>query len=338
MPAPMNGGRSPGAQHPARSPQTEERLAARHVPFAFEPNLPLTELRDVEGNQVRRSEHRAPEEMVERFAEQMRNGAVFPAIVVNDRRELVDGNTRWAAARRTRRSTIRAYVCADLTALRARALSVELNQSHGLSMTRDEIRAFVESAVDEGQLPDTKAYGRMTGTKPRTLRRWLAASDFRKRATRERFPAERIASLSESVQVALHQVRLRSVFLSVTHLAIDAQLTATTTKALVRDVNAAPSETEALKILRAAREARSEEIRIIAAGFRLMPRRSLGSAPHIAGLLRFGAEDLVDVAPEKQLVAMDRMRELHARLGAAIEQATAKWSHVDGARQTALSK
>lgn len=333
MPAPMNS----EARHPARSPQTEERLTARHVSFVFEPNLPLAQLRDVEGNQVRRSEHRGPEEMVERFAEQMKNGAVFPAIVVNDRRELVDGNTRGAAAKRIRRSTIPAYVCTDLTALRARALSVELNQSHGQSMTQDEIRAFVESAVDEGQLPDTKAYGRMTGTKPQTLRRWLAASDFRKRAARERIPTEPIASLSESVQVALQQVRLRSVFLSGTQLAIDAKMTAATVKALVRDVNAAPSETRALEILEAAREARGEEIRAIAAGFRLTRRKSLGSAPHMAGLLRFEVEDLVDVAPDKQLVAMDRMRELHARLGVAIEQAAARWSGADVARHNVAS-
>ena len=88
----------------------------------------------------------------------MKAGAIFPAIVVNDRYEIVDGNSRWMAAQRNRRETIAAYVCSDLSALQARSLSVELNQSHGLSMTDEEIRAFVTSAVEEGQVLDAKAY------------------------------------------------------------------------------------------------------------------------------------------------------------------------------------
>lgn len=308
------------------SAQTESRLDARHVSYAFEPNLPLAELRDVEGNQVRRSEHRAPKEMVERYAEQMKNGAIFPAIVVNDRRELVDGNTRWAAAKRIKRDTIPAYVCADLTALRARALSVELNQSHGLSMTEDEIRLFVESAIQEGQVPDTQAYARMTGTKPRTLARWVAAHDFRTRATCDGISEDGVASLSESVQVALQHAKLESVFVDATRLAIDAKVAAAQVKTLVREANAAASEAEALSVIAAAREARAEEISVIAAGFKVARRKSTGSAPHMAGLLKFKPEDLVDVAPEKQAEAIVRMRELHTRLAAAIEQATARWS------------
>lgn len=326
MAAHANGNEPRGATHPSRSVRTENRLDARHVTYTFEPNLPLAELRDVEGNQVRRSEHRAPKEMVERYAEQMKNGAVFPAIVVNDRRELVDGNTRWAAAKRVKCDAIPAYVCADLTELRARALSVELNQSHGLSMTEEEIRVFVESAIQEGQVPDTKAYARMTGTKPRTLARWIGAHDFRTRAACEGIAREETASLSESAQVALQQAKLKSVFVDATRLAIDAKVGAAQVKAIVREANAAPSEADALSIVAAAREARADEISVIAAGFKIARRKSAGSAPHIAGLLRFEPDDLVDVPPEKQQDAIVRMRQLHSRLGTAIERATASWS------------
>ena len=171
-----------GAPHPARSPQIEERLDARHIDYTFEPNFPVEGLRDVEGNQVRLSQHRAPKQMVDRYVEQMKNDAVFPGIVVNAIGELVDGNTRLAATRRLGRKTIAAYVCSDLTPLVARALSVELNQSHGQSMTAQEIRAFVIGAVREGQTLDVRAYARMTGTKPATLRRWIKAEEARARA------------------------------------------------------------------------------------------------------------------------------------------------------------
>src|ERR1700733_9379053 len=158
--------------HPSASGQTESKLTARHIPFVLEPNLDIRRIRDVEGNQVRLSEHRAPKATVDRYAEQMKAGAIFPAIVVNDRHEIVDGNSRWMASQRNKRDTIAAYVCSDLSALQARSLSVELNQSHGLSMTDEELRAFVPGAVEEGQVLDARAYSRITGAKASTLGRW----------------------------------------------------------------------------------------------------------------------------------------------------------------------
>src|ERR1700733_3218346 len=158
--------------HPSASGQTESKLTARHIPFVLEPNLDIRQIRDVEGNQVRLSEHRAPKATVDRYAKQMKAGATFPAIVVNDRYEIVDGNSRWTATRRNKKPTIAAYICSNISALQARSLSVELNQSHGLSMTEEELRAFVTGAVEEGQVLDARAYSRMTGVKASTLARW----------------------------------------------------------------------------------------------------------------------------------------------------------------------
>jgi ParB-like chromosome segregation protein Spo0J len=325
MVGPPNG-RTDGAMHPARLAQTEDKLEARHVVWRFETNLSLDELRDVEGNQVRHSEHRAPREMVERYAEQMKNGATFPAIVVNEYYELVDGNTRWAAAKQNKRTSLPAYVCENLTSLQARSLSVELNQSHGLSMSPDEIRAFVESAADAGQKINTQAYARMTGTKPRTLARWIAAHGFRARAAREGFPAEAIAQLRESVQVALNAARLKAVFTEATRLAIDARINAQVVQTIIRDANNALSETAALEVIASARATRAEDIKNLAAGFQPAKRKSLGPEAFIGGLLKFEPADLVDVAPERQQDALARMRTLHERLGLAIEQAAVAWS------------
>lgn len=319
-------GRTGGAMHPARQPQTEDKLEARHVNYRFEANLPLSELRDVEGNQVRRSEHRAPKEMVKRFAEQMKNGATFPAIVVNEHYELVDGNTRWAAAKQNKRTSLPAYVCENLTALQARSLSVELNQSHGQSMSPDEIRAFVESAADAGQKINTQAYARMTGTQPRTLARWVSAHEFRARAVREGFPAGAIAQLPESVQVVLNTAKLKAVFSEATRLAIDARVTAQVLQTIVRDAINSLSEAAALEVIASARAVRAEDIKTLAAGFQPAKRRSSGSEAFIGGLLKFEPADLVDVAPERRQDALARMRTLHERLGLAIEQATTAWS------------
>lgn len=311
--------------HPSASAQTESKLAARHVRFVFEPNLDIKHIRDVEGNQVRLSEHRAPKATVDRYAEQMKGGAVFPAIVVNESYEIVDGNSRWMAALRIKRETIAAYVCSDLAALQARSLSVELNQSHGLSMTEDEIRAFVTGAVEEGQVLDAKAYSRMTGVKASKLARWVTATHFEIRAVRDGIASNRVQELTDSVRVALNVAKLEAVFLHVTALALDARVPASQLKAIITEANAAPSEAEALAVVARAREARSEDIRSIAAGFKSSARRSRGSALHLSGLLRFEVSDLLDVAPDKQADAFARMSLLEARLREALGRARAEW-------------
>lgn len=322
-----DGGRT---MHPSASTQTESKLSARHVSYIFEPNLRIDQIRDVEGNQVRLSKHRAPKEMVERYAEQMKGGATFPAVVVNDRYEIVDGNTRWMAAQRNRKETIPAYVCADLSALQARSLSVELNQSHGLSMTQEELHGFVTSAVEEGQTLDAKAYSRMTGVKASTLSRWVAAKHFEMRAARESIPDQRISVLSDSVRAALHVAKLSAVFVAVTDLAIDARVPANQLKAIITEANTAPSETEACDVVVRARAVRSDDIKRIAAGFKSTKRKGTGSALHIGGLLRFQVSDLLDVAPEKRGEMFDRMTLLRDRLDGALTRASNEWRLAEG--------
>ena len=97
--------------HPAVSQQVEQMLTARGIDFDFEPNVLIAEIRDVEGNQVRLTEHRAPKEQVAKYSVAMKHGAHFPAIVLNDRLERIDGNTRLAARIKNGDDTIPAYIC-----------------------------------------------------------------------------------------------------------------------------------------------------------------------------------------------------------------------------------
>jgi hypothetical protein len=311
--------------HPSASAQTESKLAARHVHFVLEPNLDIRRIRDVEGNQVRFSEHRAPKVTVDRYAEQMKAGATFPAIVVNDRHEIVDGNSRWMASLRNKKETIAAYVCSDLSALQARSLSVELNQSHGLSMTEEELRAFVMGADDEGQVLDAKAYSRMTGIKASTLRRWVAAKHFDMRAGRDGLATDQFKDVADSVRAALNVAKLEAVFMQAAALAVDAKIPLAQLKTIITEANAASSEAEALAVVERARAVRSDEIKAIASGFKSPPRKSKGSALCIGGLLRYEVADLLDVAPDKQLETYIRMRALKMRLDEALARARSEW-------------
>jgi hypothetical protein len=318
-------GGSGRSAHPSTSTQTESKLADRHIQFAFEANLDINAIKDVEGNQVRLTEHRAPKETVDRYAEQMKAGAIFPAIVVNDRHEIVDGNSRWMAARRNKKSVIAAYVCHGLSALEARSLSVELNQSHGLSMTQTEIRAFVTSAVEEGQVLDAKAYSRMTGTKPSTLARWVAVQHFETRAARHGITAKECERLPESTRAALNVAKLSSVFVQVTKLAIQARVPSAQLKPIITEANAAHSEVESLSVIARARADRADDIKAIAAGFKNGGRKNLGPALHIGGLLRFDVEDLLDVPQDKQPEMFMRMTSLQAKLEGVLTRARDEW-------------
>jgi len=315
-----------GVRHSASSVQIEGRLSARHIEFRFEPNYSISGVVDAEGHQVRLIEHRAPTEMVTRYAQQMKAGAVFPAIVVNERGELIDGNTRRRASLKAGRSTIPAYVCRNLTPLQARALSVELNQANGMPMAENELHAYVRSAVQAGHALDSKTCSRITGVRPSTLERWKAQAQFEQRAKHYGIAGVDVAVLAESVQAALNGIRLIPVLIEATSLAVAARMPSSAVRAMVTHVNAATSEASALAIVAAERTDRADDIRGIASGF--VARRRLGrrSAMHISALLRLSVDDVLEVAPENREVTVARLRDLRDLASRALSVASGRWN------------
>ena len=243
----------------------------------------------------------------------MRAGAVFPAIVVNNKYEIVDGNSRWMASQRAKKDTIAAYIVGTFGAPSTIAF-LELNQSHGLSMTNEEIRAFITGAIEAGQVLDMRAYSRMTGVKAFTLTRWVAAKHFDMRAVRVGFVDSQLRGLSDSARAALNVSKLEAVFAQATELAVAAKVPAAQLKVIITEANTAPSEAEALEVVNRARAARSDDIMTIACGFKTAPRKSRNSAFHIGSLLRLGVDDLLDVSADRRAETYRRMVELSERL------------------------
>jgi hypothetical protein len=309
------------------SQQVEQMLKARSIDFDFEPNVQISDIRNVEGIQVRLTEHRAPKDQVAKYAVAMKHGATFPAIVLNDRLERIDGNTRLEARIKNGDETIPAYICHDLTPLDARSLSVELNQSNGLAMTEDEIRRFIDGAVQEGQHADLRSLSRMTGVRDTKIARWVAETQFKIRAEREEIDERFVNALPASTRAALQATRLASTFREITRLAAESRMPAAQVKKLVAEANAASSESDALATVEGQREARTAEIRSVASGFSPRDnRRSKGSAQHIGGLTRFEVEDLLDVAPEKQYETFQRIKVLRDRLNEVVARAAQEWN------------
>lgn len=312
--------------HPAVSQQIEQMLKARTIDFDFEPNVKISEIREAEGNQVRLTEHRAPKDQVAKYAIAMKHGATFPAIVLNDRLERIDGNTRLEASIKNGDETIAAYICHGLTPLEARSLSVELNQSNGLAMTEEEIRRFVDGAVLEGQHADLRSLSRMTGVRDSKIARWVAETQFKARAEREGVDERHVNALPPSTRAALQATRLAAVFCAISQLAAEARMPAAAVKKIVAQANAATSESDALAIVGAERADRIDEIRAVGSGFSPRDnRRSKGSAQHIGGLARFDVEDLLDVAPDKQYETFQRLQVLSDRLQQVVSRAEQEW-------------
>ena len=312
--------------HPAVSQQVEQMLRARSIDFDFEANVQISEIRFAEGNQVRHEHHRAPKEQVAKYAVAMKHGATFPAIVLNDQLERIDGNTRLEARIKNGDDTIPAYICHGLTPLEARSLSVELNQSNGMAMTEDEIRGFVEGAVLEGQHADLRTLSRMTGVRDTKLARWVAETQFKARAEREGIEERHINVLPASTRAALQATRLAAVFRAVTCSPPTlASRSSTSRSSSHRPTPRPPSPTRSASST-AERELRADEIRAVASGFSPKDdRRSKGSAQHIGGLVRFEVEQLLDVAPEKQYDTYQRMKLLRDRLDEVVARAEREW-------------
>ncbi len=318
--------RNTRAAHPAVSQQIEQMLQARNIDFEFEPNIKIADTRHADGNQVRLSEHQAPKEQVAKYATAMKHGASFPAIVLNDRLEKIDGNTRLEARIKNGDDTVAAYICHSMTPLEARSLSVELNQSNGLAMTDEEIRRFIDGAVQEGQDPEVRTLSRMTGVRETKISRWIAETQFMTRAEREDIEERHISALPASTRAALQVARLAAVFRATTVLAAEARIPAAQVKKIVAEANGAASEAEALTVVETERKARADEIRAVASGFSPRDnRRSKGSAQHIGGLAKFQVDDLLDVSPERRFETFQRVKLIRDRLNEVVSRAEQEW-------------
>jgi hypothetical protein len=142
---------------------------------------------------------------------------------------------------------------------------------------------------------------------------------------------DQLKDLSDSVCAALHVAKLEAVFVQAKALAVDARVPTAELKTIITEANAAPSEVDALAVVARARAARSDKIKMIAAGFKSARRRSNGSALHISGLLRFEVADLLDISPDKQVEMFKRMSSLRERLDGALARARVEWNLEGGA-------
>lgn len=158
----------------------EAKLREWNLTYTVEREFKISDARVESAAQVREGSHIAPATRVDEYAQQMRNGAMFPPILVRTPNVLIDGNTRLAAAKRIGRKTFPAVVVDTKTAAMAKILAAAINQMGGERLTAPEAHEAALLMMREGY-PDP-AVARELGRDLSQVRRWRNQHDVQERA------------------------------------------------------------------------------------------------------------------------------------------------------------
>ena len=238
---------------PAVSPEVavaaevEAWLADHGVKYAPPAAIPmhLIDEKRSRSNQARR-EPIVPES-VDRFAAAMKEGAVFPPIVVyadSGRLVIIDGNNRQAAAKRIGADTINGIMIAEETPSEViLALTVAANVRHGVTPPLDWRiqQAFTLSASGWNDLDAARAAG-LTPAQLRSARTVREVED-RGRALK----VSGFAELPASSKTVLAAVKDDSVFIALAKAAIVTRMTSEEIREVTRLLRGLSSESARLE-------------------------------------------------------------------------------------------
>ena len=202
---------------------------------------------------------------------------------------------------------------------------MELNQSNGLAMTEDEIRRFVDGAVLEGQHAELRTLSRMTGVSEQVAR-WVAETQFKARAKREG-----IETSLNALPPAHGRLSRRHVWPPCSVRSRGSPPTpgsrSSTSRRSCSQTNAASSESDALAVVGAEREMRTEEIRAV--GFGVQPRRTTvarRARPSTSAAWSASTSRSCSTwRPRSSTRPIQRMRLLRDRLDEVVARAQQEW-------------
>jgi ParB-like chromosome segregation protein Spo0J len=213
--------------------------------------FPIDKIERSAAAQVRDASHIAPALRVEEYTQQMRNGAIFPPILIRKPNVLIDGNTRLAAARRVGRKTFPAIVVDIDTPERAKILAAAVNQMGGERLTAGEAHEASLLMMQQGY-PDV-AVARELGRDLSQVRRWRNQRDVAQRAEKLGL-AEQAGAIPRSTLGVLSAVTLDEPFAELTKLLADVRPAEKQAKEMAIQVAQAPSEEAAVRAIAAMRE------------------------------------------------------------------------------------
>jgi transposase-like protein len=241
----------------SRNQQVENLLTQWRIHWEYVEDYDLDSIQNIEGQQVRLGGLGVADgEIVAQYAEQARNGAKFPPLVV--RREpsghhsMMDGNTRKAMAQTLGQKTFPVYVANVASLDLANSVAASLNQLGGVRLTEAEATraalVMLGLSLTDGEI--AQAVGR-TASQIRNWRKTHEAEEHAKALGIN----ESFADLPPRQKLLLARVVQDQPFKSLVEFGTGRRVTNPNWKALVDEVVKAPSESEALESIAEAKAA-----------------------------------------------------------------------------------
>ena len=196
--------------------QVEAKLQQWNVPYEYDPAVPVDSIKFVESAQVRREEAGAYKEQVEEYAEQMRNGAVFPPIVLLGNNILTDGNTRIKAHKKLRRTTIPAFKTQFPNPDLAVAFAGAMNQRNGRRLRKEDAHRAAISLLDAKHSEESVAAE--LGYSRTQIANWRRETSFWRKAEATALPEEVVAKIKAPTQRKLSGIGHNPQFAAATTL------------------------------------------------------------------------------------------------------------------------
>lgn len=247
------------SEETASSVTVEAWLQRRGIKYAPATGIPISAIdtKRSRANQARKDP--IVPESVERFATAMRNGTVFPPIVVHavgTRLVIIDGNNRHEAALKAKREYIHGIIIdEDTSSELIQLLTVEANNSHGVTPPTEWRlqQAFHLQAL--GYDDDTAAEA--SGVTAIQLRNARVAAEATRRARLAGVTG--FENVSGTAKQYLNAIRLEKVFAAAAHLVARHNFTVEETRQLCQALRESKSEEQQLMIVKDQAELRSAE-------------------------------------------------------------------------------
>ena len=220
------------------------KLREWNLRYEVDPEFPIENVRREEHAQVRQQMHIAPVLRVEEYAQQMRNGAMFPPILLMAPDVLIDGNTRLAAAKRVGRRTFPAIIVDTKTREMAQIVAGAANQMGGQRLEPEEAHEVALKMMQHG-FPNT-AIARELGRDPAQVGRWRTQRDVEAKAVGLGL-AEQVKLIPKSALGALSAITHEEPFIQTAKLLAETRPSEKRARKIITEVQQAPSDQVALE-------------------------------------------------------------------------------------------
>ena len=224
----------------------EAKLIEWNIPYTYDPAMPFADISVLQAAQTRVEEHVVDEAQIEEFAEQMRNGATFPPLLLHGERLLLDGNTRHGAGKKNRLKTMPVFHAHFPNIELGRTFAASMNQENGRRLSKTEAHAAALSLLRFGHTEESVA--RELGYSRTSIQNWKKESEFTERAT-ETLVTDQAAKIDKNSQHKLADIKQLAPFAAAVDLVAASRPTASVVTALVKAIKEAPSESEAIKVI-----------------------------------------------------------------------------------------